>query len=376
MHTSHSKNSYVSVLFLAAIVPATVMGQVNYPKGIVMANGNPEWTKAVGSGLPAASGNNLYDWADDVIACPGPKQWGLTYDDGPSPETPKVLDALKSHDIKATFFVVGAQVQAYPDILKKAYQEGHQIALHTWSHKSLPEISLDNAIAEVVYSAMIVKDTIGVTPKFIRVPYGKINAPIRKMLHNLGLTIVAWNMDSNDWQDSTQIVSLIKERADNGDSGVVSLQHDIDAKVVAQIPKSIEVIVNGKAGYKAMPVSTCLGQEAYDEGFWTRLGAAPPSGSAASAPASAPATAPATAPVTAPATAPASAPASAPATAPASAPATAPVSASAPASGKGTKAPISTQTAGAQDKVVSASGAISQGISITAGLVAILAIFV
>ena len=83
MHTSHSKNSYVSVLFLAAIVPATVMGQVNYPKGIVMANGNPEWTKAVGSGLPAASGKDFYDWADDVIACPGPKQWGLTYDDGP-----------------------------------------------------------------------------------------------------------------------------------------------------------------------------------------------------------------------------------------------------------------------------------------------------
>ncbi|KAJ8328352.1 chitin deacetylase [Batrachochytrium dendrobatidis] len=286
MHTSHSKNSYVSVLFLAAIVPATVMGQVNYPKGIVMANGNPEWTKAVGSGLPAASGNNLYDWADDVIACPGPKQWGLTYDDGPSPETPKVLDALKSHDIKATFFVVGAQVQAYPDILKKAYQEGHQIAL--------PEIDLDSAIAEVVYNAMIVKDTIGVTPKFIRVPYGKINAPIRKMLHNLGLTIVAWNLDSNDWKDASRIVGLIKERADNGDSGVVSLQHDINPQVVAQIPKSIEAIVNGKAGYKAMPVSTCLGQKAYDEGFWTRLGAAPPSGSAASSPAEAPAPAPAT----------------------------------------------------------------------------------
>ena len=126
------------------------------------------------------------------------------------------------------------------------------------------------------------------------------------MLHNLGLTIVAWNLDSNDWQDSTQIVSLIKERADNGDSGVVSLQHDIDAKVVAQIPKSIEAIVNGKAGYKAMPVSTCLGQKAYDEGFWTRLGAAPPSGSAASSPAEAPASAPATSAATVTSAAPAS----------------------------------------------------------------------
>ncbi|KAJ8328351.1 chitin deacetylase [Batrachochytrium dendrobatidis] len=297
--------SYISLLFLAAIVPATVMGQANYPKGVVMANGNPEWTKAVGSGLPAVDSSNPYGWADDVIACPGPKQWGLTYDDGPSPETPKVLDALKSHDIKATFFVVGAQVQAYPDILKKAYQEGHQIALHTWSHKALPEIDLDSAIAEVVYNAMIVKDTIGVTPKFIRVPYGKINAPIRKMLHNLGLTIVAWNLDSKDWRDTAPIVGLIKERADNGDSGVISLQHDIDAKVIEHIPKSIEAIVNGKAGYKAMPVSTCLGQEAYDEGFWTRLGAAPPSGLAASSPAEAPAPAPATSAATVTSAAPA-----------------------------------------------------------------------
>ncbi|XJO74843.1 hypothetical protein BDV3_005603 [Batrachochytrium dendrobatidis] len=282
------------------------MGQANYPKGVVMANGNPEWTKAVGSGLPAASGKDFYDWADDVIACPGPKQWGLTYDDGPSPETPKVLDALKSHSIKATFFTVGAQAQAYPDLLKRAHQEGHQIALHTWSHKSLPEISLDNAIAEVVYNAMIVKDTIGVTPKFIRVPYGKINAPIRKMLHNLGLTIVAWNLDTKDWRDTAPIVGLIKERADTGTSGVVSLQHDINPQVIEHIPKSIEAIVNGKAGYKAMPVSTCLGQEAYDEGFWTRLGAAPPSGSAASSPAEAPASAPATSAATVTSAAPAS----------------------------------------------------------------------
>jgi len=68
----------------------------------------------------------------DIRGCNDRNDWAVSYDDGPGPETPRVLQELRQRQIKATFFVVGKQVRDHPNVLKRAYDEGHEIALHSW----------------------------------------------------------------------------------------------------------------------------------------------------------------------------------------------------------------------------------------------------
>lgn len=69
---------------------------------------------------------------DDVSACPAKLTFGLSFDDGPSPWTPQLLDYLDQQNLKATFFVVGSRAAEYPEILRAEHMRGHQIAVHTW----------------------------------------------------------------------------------------------------------------------------------------------------------------------------------------------------------------------------------------------------
>lgn len=84
----------------------------------------------------AGSGGNCW-WtcggctrADDITTCPAKGTWGTSFDDGPSPDTPKLLDYLNDHDLKTTFFVVGSRVLSRPEMLQYEYMAGHQISVH------------------------------------------------------------------------------------------------------------------------------------------------------------------------------------------------------------------------------------------------------
>ncbi|KAJ1341155.1 hypothetical protein BSLG_004278 [Batrachochytrium salamandrivorans] len=275
MHSFYStKASAVAVLLFAALPSLTMAATpkaADYPAGWKAASANPEWTKAIG--IQKVAQTDLYDWTGDVLACPEKNQWGLTYDDGPTEHTNVVLDLLKANNVKATFFVVGSQVLQNPEILLRAYNEGHQIALHTWSHASLPKADMGVAIAEVVYNAMVVKQVIGVTPSFIRPPYGEISRSVREMLKKLGLTITMWNVDSRDGEGhGGHALSVFQEAMKTSRStGILSLQHDIHAEQTKYAAVTLEAIIK-QGSFKPMPVAQCLGTPAYDESFWTKLG--------------------------------------------------------------------------------------------------------
>lgn len=96
-----------------------------------------------------------YTALDDVQSCPTTGNWGLTYDDGPSIRTPKLLDTLKKKKIKATFFVVGSRVVSYPLTLKAAFKRGHHIAIHTWSHPALTSLSNASVVAELKWTMKV-----------------------------------------------------------------------------------------------------------------------------------------------------------------------------------------------------------------------------
>lgn len=78
----------------------------------------------------------------DITTCPDKLTWGLSYDDGPAPYTPDLLQYLNEQDLKTTFFVVGSRAISYPALLQAEYMAGHQISVHTWSHHQMTQMSV------------------------------------------------------------------------------------------------------------------------------------------------------------------------------------------------------------------------------------------
>ncbi|KAG0033724.1 chitin deacetylase [Podila clonocystis] len=111
----------------------------------------------------------------DIVTCPKQNTWGLTFDDGPSPDSPRLYDTLLAHNQKATLFIVGSRAVSYPETLKRAYNEGHQIAIHTWSHPSMTSLSNEQVVAELKWTEKAIFSIIGVTPLWWRPPFGDVD---------------------------------------------------------------------------------------------------------------------------------------------------------------------------------------------------------
>lgn len=165
----------------------------------------------------------------------------LTFDDGPTPNvTPKILDILKEEKVTATFFVVGASVKDYPDIVKRAYDEGHYIANHGYSHKEnllykntktfMSEISLtDNEIAKALeipeYNSYIFRFPCGYsTPS----NYDKQKQSYADVLNSMGYAYIDWNSLNKDSENIytrqqlyNNFISSIKK-----DGTLIVLMHD------------------------------------------------------------------------------------------------------------------------------------------------------
>ncbi|KAG2228948.1 hypothetical protein INT48_006153, partial [Thamnidium elegans] len=161
--------------------------------------------KSNGDDGPNVNGEDKYcDWA--MSGCMGssigdcPKgQWGLTFDDGPSEFSPILYDFLKTTNQKATLFMIGANVIKHPQIVKRAFDEGHELAIHTWTHSFMTTLSNEQIIAELKWTELAIKEVTGVSPRLFRPPYGDIDDRVRDIGTALGFTSVIWDHDTNDW---------------------------------------------------------------------------------------------------------------------------------------------------------------------------------
>ncbi|PKY46303.1 glycoside hydrolase/deacetylase, partial [Rhizophagus irregularis] len=189
---------------------------------------------------------------DDIATCPKVGDWGLTYDDGPSKSTPDLLKKLNEYKIKATFFVVGSRVIENPEILKSAYNSGHNIAVHTWSHPNLTSLPNDAIVAELKWTMKAIKDVIGVTPLYMRPPYGDTDDRVRAVTHAVGLKTVLWDpeFDSNDWALASNppsksvdfvldIFETWMQKFPKMKTGFIVLEHDLYPQTVEAAVKII-----------------------------------------------------------------------------------------------------------------------------------------
>jgi len=128
----------------------------------------------------------------------------LTFDDGPNPQyTPKLLDILKEHDVKASFFVVGKNAKRYPHILHRIHSEGHVTGCHSFSHRHAWLLSPINTFRDLKRVYKILEDELKQPPRWYRPPWGMFNLFSLMAAKKLGLTTAYWSIEAQDWESKT-----------------------------------------------------------------------------------------------------------------------------------------------------------------------------
>ncbi len=167
----------------------------------------------------------------------GERRIALTFDDGPGPETPLLLDVLAKHQVSATFFMIGEQVAAFPETVRRIQAAGHSIGNHTWSHPNLMLKSPQSTEAEFARTQKEIVAITGVMPQTFRPPFG-FRAPwTHRAAVGQGLRQVLWSLNPRDFQQpgAQVIVSRVKEAVANGE---IILLHDGRAAC----PQTIEAV--------------------------------------------------------------------------------------------------------------------------------------
>lgn len=225
--------------------------------------GGPERT---GRGFPQREIIDLATEFPGIVYNQGPqdkKIIALTFDDGPDADTTlQVLDILKKHKVKATFFVIGKRAEAEKKVIKRMVDEGHVIGNHSWNHPDLMKLSQGDLNKELSQTEELIHKIAGYRMSLFRSPYGSLSRENVKQVADLGYKIIAWNVDSLDWKglSSAEVQTNILENLRNGS---IILQHsaggpgeDLSGSVQA-LPVIIETLQ--KEGYKFVTVPELLG---------------------------------------------------------------------------------------------------------------------
>jgi peptidoglycan/xylan/chitin deacetylase (PgdA/CDA1 family) len=152
-------------------------------------------------------------------------QIALTFDDAPDTlYTPQVLDILKKHNVKATFFVIGKLAEKHPDIVKRIAREGHVLGNHTYNHPQLKKLTMDKFIEDIEKSEAALSPLAGYTPRLIRPPYGAVTDEELAWLKDEGYLTVNWNVDPEDWRGVSG-EQVLKRSIEAAKPGAIILMH-------------------------------------------------------------------------------------------------------------------------------------------------------
>ena len=216
----------------------------------------------------------------------------LTFDDGVSLVTQKVLNILREENVKATFFVLGNTLDSstlgeylVQNILKQMIEDGHVIGSHSYSHPNFDDYWPEGIQHEMNRSKELFKKHIQRAPRFMRPPFGNVTPRTIQALHDLGYFIIRWNVDTNDWMyinepqktilefskklpNEDQINNIrfqkrgltelgIKTMINNILDSKIALMHDIHTTITNFLPK---LIINARTlGYRFVSMDDCLG---------------------------------------------------------------------------------------------------------------------
>jgi peptidoglycan/xylan/chitin deacetylase (PgdA/CDA1 family) len=176
----------------------------------------------------------------------------LTFDDGPSAYTRQILDTLLKYDVKATFFVVGKNVERHPDIARRIAAEGHTVGNHTYSHPFWAPMETPNKIhQELDAAAVAIRKACGVTPKYFRPPHGWRSPWMMNLARKEHYTVVTWTVSPDDWQNLTE-KSIEQRVLSKAGGGAIILLHDgMETRLNPQRLATVEALPGIITGLKS-----------------------------------------------------------------------------------------------------------------------------
>jgi peptidoglycan/xylan/chitin deacetylase (PgdA/CDA1 family) len=153
----------------------------------------------------------------------------LTFDDGPHPEgTPRVLELLRAAGARATFFLVGEQVERFPELAAETAAAGHEVAVHCFRHRNLMRLSPRATRDDLERTLAAIADATGVQPRRYRPPYGILTVPALRHARRRGWETVLWRHAGRDWLEDATPASIASRLLDDARGGDVLLLHDAD----------------------------------------------------------------------------------------------------------------------------------------------------
>jgi len=192
----------------------------------------------------------------------------FTFDDGISKNTDKLIAILAEEGIEATFFIIGETLKGGPDCLNKKklqaiHEAGHTIGNHTWSHPDIRKLGVEELRAEIATANDEIEATIDQTIKYFRPPYGALNAAKRDLLEGMGLKVVLWNVDGQDWNVKRSREAMLAyyktefTRPEKHD--YIVLQHDRRTDSVELVPEIAKIARD--RGFKIVSLDEYYGDD-------------------------------------------------------------------------------------------------------------------
>ena len=183
----------------------------------------------------------------------------LSFDDGPNTTTTvQMLDVLKKHNVKASFFVIGKNInEESAKVMLRAHNEGHDIENHSKTHSAMPTLSVDSIKSEIEFTSALVAKYVGERPQLFRLPYIALN---KTMFDNIDLTFICGE-GSNDWEDSVSADQRVEKILASAKDGLIYLLHDTEgnSKTVEAVDRIIPVLK--ERGYTFVTVRELMKQK-------------------------------------------------------------------------------------------------------------------
>ncbi len=199
------------------------------------------------------SADVVYSWnrSDKKIA--------ITFDDGPHPiHTPEILDILKEYNVRATFFVIGQNIEYWGELVKREAEEGHEIGNHTFSHRNLQDLTKEQICEEIEGTEKAILERTQTETHLLRPPEGKVGQSLCGLAYEKEYTVVCWSIDTRDWAH-TPTETIVQNVLASVEGGDIILFHDF-VSGQSPTPDALRVILPAliKEGYEFVTVSELM----------------------------------------------------------------------------------------------------------------------
>ncbi|HEY0243078.1 MAG TPA: polysaccharide deacetylase family protein [Gemmatimonadaceae bacterium] len=187
----------------------------------------------------------------------------LTFDDGPNPEaTPRILDELDSHGVKATFFVLGSHAERWPELVERVVREGHQVGNHGFFHRKLHFRSPSYVRRDIQLGTEAIQNACGEAPRLFRAPHGFRSPWVNSIARSFGQRTVGWSLGVWD-SDRPGVEAIVEKTVSGARRGSIILLHDGDGydaagdrtQTAAALPGIIIRLRERGFGFDTLPVA-------------------------------------------------------------------------------------------------------------------------